>query len=191
MKALNPSTGNLEEVYVRALDGMPVGTIVDYDGQASDIPTGWTTYGTGQIKKTSETRPLGATVVNAYDNSQINAYSTQYIDNINTYSTTETNTGKKWIDGKDIYRKVISVNNVSVGSSSPINHSISNFGELVSITGVFYDGNNARQYPTVQSTGESLNMVVTSTQITFLGNVNWSASSTRTHKFILEYTKSS
>jgi len=30
------------------------------------------------IRKTSETRPLGATVVNAYDNSQINAYSTQY-----------------------------------------------------------------------------------------------------------------
>lgn len=30
------------------------------------------------IKKTSETRPLGATVVNAYDNSQINAYSCAY-----------------------------------------------------------------------------------------------------------------
>lgn len=41
MKARNPSTGNLETVYVKALDSMPVGTEVDFDGQASDIPTGW------------------------------------------------------------------------------------------------------------------------------------------------------
>ena len=41
MKARNPSTGTLETVYVKALDSMPVGTIVDFDGQVSDIPTGW------------------------------------------------------------------------------------------------------------------------------------------------------
>lgn len=41
MKALNPSTGQFEEVYVKALDSMPVGTEVDFDGQASDIPIGW------------------------------------------------------------------------------------------------------------------------------------------------------
>lgn len=33
------------------------------------------------------------------------------IINTNTYSTEEINTGKKWIDGKDIYRKVITQNN--------------------------------------------------------------------------------
>ena len=33
------------------------------------------------------------------------------ITNTNTYSTEEVNTGKKWIDGKDIYRKVITQNN--------------------------------------------------------------------------------
>ena len=57
MKARNPSTGQFETVYVKALDSMPVGTIVDYDGQASDIPTGWETYGTGQIKKTATNLP--------------------------------------------------------------------------------------------------------------------------------------
>ena len=35
------------------------------------------------------------------------------ITNINTYSTEEVNTGKKWIDGKDIYRKVITQNNAN------------------------------------------------------------------------------
>lgn len=78
MKARNPSTGNLETVYVKALDSLPVGTIVDYDGQASDIPTGWETYGTNQIKKTSETRPLTGHVVNTYSESEGNAYSCDY-----------------------------------------------------------------------------------------------------------------
>ncbi len=41
MKALNPNTGNLEKVYVKALDSMPVGAEIDFDGQSSDIPVGW------------------------------------------------------------------------------------------------------------------------------------------------------
>ena len=41
MKARNPSTGNLEEVYVKALDSLPVGTEVDFNGSTSDIPAGW------------------------------------------------------------------------------------------------------------------------------------------------------
>ncbi len=35
------------------------------------------------------------------------------ITNTNTYSTEEVNTGKKWIDGKDIYIKVITQNNAN------------------------------------------------------------------------------
>ena len=41
MKALNPNTGNLESVYVKALDSMPVGAEISFDGQVSDIPVGW------------------------------------------------------------------------------------------------------------------------------------------------------
>ena len=78
MKARNPSTGTLDTVYVKALDSMPVGTIVDYDGQAGDIPTGWETYGQNQIKKTSETRALAGNIVNASNNSQTSAYSCKY-----------------------------------------------------------------------------------------------------------------
>lgn len=70
--------GQFKEIYVKALDSMPVGTIVEYIGQASDIPTGWETYGTNQIKKTSETRPLASHTVNAYSESESNAYSCDY-----------------------------------------------------------------------------------------------------------------
>jgi len=65
MKARNPETGNLEEVYVEALDSMPVGTQVEYTG--STIPVGW--------------------------------------EEVNDYSATEVDTGKRWIDGKKIYRR--------------------------------------------------------------------------------------
>lgn len=34
-----------KELYIKALDSMPIGTIVDYDGQASDIPIGWEEVG--------------------------------------------------------------------------------------------------------------------------------------------------
>lgn len=41
MKARNPSTGNLETVYVKALDSLPVGSEIDFIGSSSDIPVGW------------------------------------------------------------------------------------------------------------------------------------------------------
>lgn len=78
-----------------------------------------------RIKKTSETRALAGNIVNAYSESQNSTYSCDYVNGCNTYSTTEVNTGKKWIDGKDIYRKVIvapgtmTANNwVTMGSAS-------------------------------------------------------------------------
>lgn len=74
----DPNTGQFKEIYVKALDSLPVGTIVDYDGQASDIPTGWETYGTGQIKKTSETRPLAGSILNVANNTDTNTYSCEY-----------------------------------------------------------------------------------------------------------------
>lgn len=71
MKARNPSTGNLETVYVKALDSMPVGTEVDFDGTSADIPTGWeqvASYSTNEIK-TGDTwidgRPIYRKVIEA------------------------------------------------------------------------------------------------------------------------------
>lgn len=41
MKAKDKTTGQFKKVYVKALDGMPVGSEIDYSGNISDIPTGW------------------------------------------------------------------------------------------------------------------------------------------------------
>ena len=58
-----------------------------------------------RIKKTSETTPTMASVVNTTNSSTTDAYSCDYVNKLQTYSTSETDTGKRWIDGKKIYRK--------------------------------------------------------------------------------------
>ena len=72
--------------------------------------------------------------------SVINANDTAFT-NATTYSTTEVDTGKKWIDGKPIYRKVFNYgqlpNNASVGVNHniPIDTPISCLGTVVRTTG--------------------------------------------------------
>ena len=59
------------------------------------------------IIKVKNTTPTMASVVNATNSSTEDSYSCGYINNLVDYSTTETKTGAKWIDGKPIYRKVL------------------------------------------------------------------------------------
>lgn len=71
-----------------------------------------------RIKKVSQTTATQAQVVNNENNSQLNAYSCDYVNNKvkDVYSTDEIKTNKIWIDGKPIYRKVyegMSVNDIS------------------------------------------------------------------------------
>lgn len=74
--------GQWYDVSIKALDSMPVGTIVEYDGQASDIPTGWEQVtGQNKIKKTSETTPTMASIVDGYNTSTQNGYSCNYVNN--------------------------------------------------------------------------------------------------------------
>lgn len=41
MQYYNEISQQYEELSIKALDSMPVGTVVEFDGQASDIPAGW------------------------------------------------------------------------------------------------------------------------------------------------------
>lgn len=56
------------------------------------------------------------------------------------YSTSEVNTGQKWIDGKDVYRKVFSTS--SAGASGFTIGTIPNLAEVISQLGVFERNNN-------------------------------------------------
>lgn len=79
--------------------------------------------------------------------SDTDTYSCNYINQNNTYSTSEIKTNKVWIDDKPIYRKVISVNSPA---SADVYTTIANMGSnvvdtLVSATSMIlanYDANN-------------------------------------------------
>lgn len=47
------------------------------------------------------------------------------------YSTTEINTGAKWIDGKAIYKKTINIGTVNANGSAVIAHGISSFATFI------------------------------------------------------------
>jgi hypothetical protein len=49
---------------------------------------------------------LGTEITNTYSTSETMGYSANYVNNLNTYSTTEQRIGT-WIDGKPLYRRVI------------------------------------------------------------------------------------
>lgn len=58
----------------------------------------------------------------------------EQINKIGTYSTEETDTGKKWINGKPIYRKVISINN-NITNLRTYPHNITNIENVIKIEG--------------------------------------------------------
>ena len=62
-----------------------------------------------RIKKTFQGSLPENTVVNTQSDSQTNAYSCDYLNKSLKYSTSETFTGKYWIDGKKIYRLVMPI----------------------------------------------------------------------------------
>lgn len=64
----------------------------------------------------------------------------------NDYSTSEIKTGKKWIDGKPIYRKTIDLGYMPSNTTAvPVNHNIPNIDTIVDANGLFIweDGSTA------------------------------------------------
>ena len=57
-----------------------------------------------RIKKTSQYIEGGASLSNVYGTSDSNGYTQEYINSLETYSTTEQRIGT-WINGKPIYKK--------------------------------------------------------------------------------------
>ena len=81
--------GNWQEIYLEALDdGLPIGTLVNYNGDDADIPSNWEkiaediSTGIKVLRKTSQTTPTNATIIDDYSESQTDAYSANYVNNI-------------------------------------------------------------------------------------------------------------
>lgn len=92
-----------------------------------------------RIKKTSQYIEGGASLSNVYGTSDSNGYTQEYINNLETYSTTETICGT-WL-GKPLYQRVIYIN--SLPNNSTAYYDVFNSSEINNINVCFIDEGNS------------------------------------------------
>lgn len=143
------------------------------------------------IRKTSETRPLTRSVVNEYSESTENAYSCDFVNKAEEYSTSEVKTNKRWIDGKPVYRKVITGTNPS--SQTQLNIDLPT--TVDTITNYYYQTSSSANYRIdnnyVENGVVQVSVAVqatTTNQRLYFGTLN-SGYYTRPYILIVEYTK--
>lgn len=139
---------------------------------------------------------LGTEVVNSLDgNESFKAPSVKTINDVNKYSTEETFTGKYWTDGKKIYRKVIEITEITLGTEMTYNHNLSIDTVVVSDLFAYRaQGNTSIKFPYNGSVNGSynanfflgLNDVQTNTFRYYVGS-GWTT--LKKLRMILEYTK--
>ena len=82
------------------------------------------------------------------------------------YSTSEQDTGCKWIDGKKIYRKTINIGSLPNSTSKNVAHGISSLGIMVDMRGMaFYTNGISLPLPFVAISQASISLNATSTDI--------------------------
>lgn len=130
---------------------------------------------------------INNTIVNDYSTSQENAYSCDCVNNMMNYSTTEVNTGNKWIDGKPIYRKVINFGALPDTSTKAVAHNISNLDTIIDYKALAKSINAILPIPYMALTASyGIYMYFDATNITVETGYNRSAYSMYV---VLEYTK--
>lgn len=88
------------------------------------------------------------------ENQQENVLNT--INENNSYSTEEHPTGKKWIDGKPIYRKVVNFGALPNTTTKSVAYNITNKDKFISIEGIATDGTNTMPIPRPSSSTNNI-----------------------------------
>ena len=101
---------------------------------------------TNYIIKAYQSIGVVGQVLNARSTSTADTYSSNYINDLNTCSTTEKRVGT-WINGKPLYRKVINIGNLPNATYKDVSHGISNMGIVTDISGYFYNPSNQTYKP--------------------------------------------
>ena len=147
-------TGNLSDLDDVELTSLTGGDILVYDG----ISQKW--INTAQPSIPSDLNDLDDVTITSPSNGQVLTYHDGEWINANSsaggvdYSTTEQDTGLKWVDGKKVYQKTISFNTLTPGANNKIDNSItiSNF-KIIDFSGTVFltDGVNELAIPYVTS----------------------------------------
>ena len=118
----------------------------------------------------------------------VKKYVTNAIDEEHTYSTTEQIVGK-WIDGKNIYRKVITTTEALNTNTVTINHNIENFEHVVRCYGYIPYGTSQYLFGAQEGSTYADIASVEPTAIKVKIGSNWLNSFTEGCVIIIEYTK--
>lgn len=120
------------------------------------------------------------------------------VNKLCNYSTTEIDTGKQWINGEKIYRKVINFGTLPDGSDAEtktkrVAHSIPNLAMVTNITGIAYTNGLTTFYPlpmvftSPYTVDAFIQTYVTQSDVVCSTNIDHSSQSAY---IILEYVKS-
>ena len=138
-----------------------------------------------RIKKVSQTAGLVGSVVNSQSSSNKDTYSCDYINSLNTYSTTEQVVGK-WIDNKQIYRKVLTGTATTTNTTIDTSANVSSMN-IIKIDGWIYKSATIQQQiGTYASDGNSSGIYVDNNGLKLLLPSAWVPC---TYTAIIEYTK--
>lgn len=138
---------------------------------------------------------LGDTDISDIGDGTVTGAVSQIDDNLSdlvTYSTNEVDTGKKWVDGKTIYRKVVNIGALPNSTTKKVDHGVSGIDTIVKIYGTANSNNNALNLPYVETKTNNVNNIpvyvskVAPLNITVITEVDFS---TYTGVIIIEYTK--
>ena len=140
---------------------------------------------------TGEVSSSASEITNEYSTSTGLGYSANYINNINTYSTSETDTGMKWIDNKPIYRKCFTFDYASGSTTASESTGITNIDNVVKLESVIkktYTGYNDFENGNYNS-GNTTGRVFYRSQNNTIEIRTTATSVNSTYYVILEYTK--
>lgn len=104
-----------------------------------------------------------------------------------SYSTTEQKTGGKWIDGKPIYRRVVSCGALPNNTAKSVAHNIANIEWIVKYNGMASNGNEWLQLPASYYSDAAIGLSANDTYITLRPYSNRTAYTTTL--VTIEYTK--
>lgn len=154
----------------------------------------------GEILTAAKMNLLAANDASFHDGTGIGDGSIQpdkLADSLKTYKSTEMDTGKKWIDGRLIYRKVVrgAVNMIGGNNTSILPHGITGLTdawELISwsgnmrLSGVLSNNPIKQALPYIEGTHQAGITSIDKTNITISGSYGWGSSEV---SVTLEYVK--
>ena len=141
-----------------------------------------------QIIATDDTGNELAQPVDVVEEDNMHAVTSNAVAESLSYSTTEQKTGGYWIDGKPIYRKVVS-SKLPNNTTKTIAHSISNISQITKLSGLLNINSNNTLFVALgleDSNDKYTYYTVDKTNI--VAYTNWDGSSTTCY-FVIEYTK--